>query len=188
MTRKLTLLVIFTLTTLLLNCGSLPRTVVLEASDKPQEYKLDACAVSIVVPSGWRFESEASVPPVFHAVKGKIDIVIDVLTDKEVDQVKDKMIAKIKQTVGKPIVGGRVAKRTNPNKIEITTIYTMSEDKKDSADIDVIACPSGAGSLVLYTYSPIATYAKDRAEVEAIANSVKSLIELPPAKVPAKKK
>lgn len=186
MTRKITLLSIVASLALLANCGSLPRAVVLEATDKAQDYKMDACAISIVVPAGWRFESEAAIPPVFHAVKDKIDIVVDVLTDKEPEQVKDKMMARIQETVGKPIKGGRIAKRTNPNKVEITTIYTMSEDGKDSADIDVVACPSGAGSLVLYTYSPVASYKTDRAAVEAVANSVKSTIEIP-TKTPKKK-
>jgi hypothetical protein len=179
MTKKITLLSIVTALALLVNCGSLPRVVVLEAADKDQTYKLDACAITINVPAGWKFESEPSVPPVFHAVKDKIDIVIDILTDKEPEEVKTKMMANIKAKFGKEIKGGRMEKRTNPNKVEVTTIYTMSADNKDSADIDVIACPSGAGSLVLYTYSPVASYKTDRAAVVAITNSAKSTIELP---------
>lgn len=187
MNKIISLLSLLTIAALV-NCGSaIPRTTVLEVSDKTQTHKLDACAITIDVPAGWKLEAEASVPPILHAVKDKIDIVVDVLTDKTPEEVKTKMMDKIKDTVGKPIKGGRMEKRTNPNKIEITTIYTMSEDGKDSADIDVISCPSGAGSLVLYTYSPVATYKTDRAAVVEIANSVKSTIEIP-TKVPAKKK
>lgn len=187
MNRTLSLLSLILIATLI-NCGSaIPRTTVLEASDKTQTHKLEACAITIDIPAGWKLEAEASVPPVLHAVKDKIDIVVDVLTDKTPEEVKNKMIDRIKETVGKPIKGGRMEKRTNPNKIEITTIYTMSEDGKDSADIDVISCPSGTGSLVLYTYSPVATYKTDRAAVVEIANSVKSTIEVP-SKTPTKKK
>ncbi|MCB1143370.1 MAG: hypothetical protein H7A24_11055 [Leptospiraceae bacterium] len=186
MIKKLSLLSILT-TFLVVNCGvAIPRTTVLEPKDSAQEHQLDACGIKITIPAKWKLEAEPSVPPVLHAVKDKIDIVIDVITEKDVEKVSTKMIEKIKTTLNKEIVGGRVAKNTTPNKIEVTTIYTMSADKKDSADVDVILCPSGAGSLVLYTYSPIATYNTDRAAVLAITNSAKSTKE--EAAAPAKKK
>jgi hypothetical protein len=191
MSKKLFSISILTTLFFLINCGgaapiAIPRNVVKEAKAEPQEHALDACAIKITIPAGWTLEAEAGVPPILHAVKDKIDIVVDVVTEKEVEKISTQMIERIKKTLNKEIVGGRVAKSTTPNKIEVTTIYTMSSDKKDSADVDVVACPSGAGSLVLYTYSPIATYNADRAAVLAITNSVKSTA--PEAPAPAKKK
>ncbi|MDX1957630.1 MAG: hypothetical protein SFU98_03605 [Leptospiraceae bacterium] len=153
------------------NCGSIPRMVLLEAKDTAQPYELAVCGLQITVPAGWAIEKDATSINDVYVTKDKIDIHVDYMaTEKDATKIGADLEKKIEKDLKTDMKVNRVAKK-KVNGIEAATIYGMAPGNV-SIDIDTFNCPI-AGSVAFYVVSPANTWKRDRGYVEELLRSVK---------------
>lgn len=162
----LSILFLFGLT----SCGG--RQVLLPAMDKSQTYRFDKCGIQVTIPGTWRLEMDMELD--YHVVKEPVDVIVDVISETNVEEIWDDIKDEIERKAETSLKGGRVEPK-KINSLKAVTIYHMSQDGALSVDVDGITCPSGTGSMIFYTYSPVKSYARDRAAVKEIFNSAKPL-------------
>ena len=179
MNKNISFLLLSLITALFSSCGSLPRIDApgLDGSSaKP--YEIPGCQLQLTVPAGWKGELEGTT---LHIIKDKIDIIVDVTTEKDLPAIQNKVVDKMKDLLKRDDLKSNPARtRKSAGGVDIQILPAWAG--QDSVDVDAVLCPSGQGAVLFYSLSPLSTYRTDRPQVIAFVDSAKSLGSLAPAK------
>lgn len=163
------------------NCGSLPSIRIpvpgLDGS-AAQAYEVPGCQLQLTVPAGWKGEMEGTT---LHIIKDKIDIIVDVTSEKDIKAIQDKVLEEMKELLNnKNLKSAAPRSRKSSGGVEIQVLPAYAG--ADSIDADAILCPSGKAAVILYSLSPLSTYKTDRPQVMAFTDTAKSMGSVVPAK------
>ncbi|NBU96760.1 MAG: hypothetical protein EBS19_00880 [Spirochaetia bacterium] len=179
MNKNISILLFPFLTALISSCGSLPRIDApgLDGSSaKP--YEIPGCQLQLTVPAGWKGELEGTT---LHIIKDKIDIIVDVTTEKDLPAIQTKVVDKMKELLKRDDLKSNPARtRKSAGGVDIQILPAWAG--QDSVDVDAVLCPSGRGAVLFYSLSPLSSYKTDRPQVIAFVDSAKSLGSIEPAK------
>jgi hypothetical protein len=169
------LFLILTLVALAIGCGSIPRPVVLAASEKDQNFTLDGCGLNITIPAGWQVEKAISLTSELYVTKDKVDILVDVmLSESNAEKIWPKLEKEAeKRSAGYNMKLSKPMEKKKINGIDAVTFYGTAKGGSESIDVDAFNCPTGTSSVGFYVYSPVSTYKTDRAAVLKLVNSIK---------------
>ncbi len=167
------------LTAFLSSCGSLPRIPApgLDGSSA-KAYSIPGCQLEVTVPAGWKGELDGTT---LHIIKDKIDIIVDVTSEKDISAIQDKVIETMKELLKRDdLKKFNTRTRKSAGGVDIQILPAMAGS--ESIDVDAVLCPSGQGAVLFYSLSPISSYKTDRPQVIAFVDSAKSLGSIAPAK------
>jgi hypothetical protein len=173
------------------SCGGLPRRTILDVSDKPQTYALDACGLQVTIPPGWAVQAPSDPTRIgeLYVVKDKVEILLDIMvTEPQAEKIWPKLEVKAEKERNEKHLQLNRTEKKKINGIEAVTFYGTAG--ANSIDVDAFNCPSGTSSVAFYVFSPNASYKSDRAAVLQLVNSVKLADGVTPSKsvTPTKKK
>jgi hypothetical protein len=147
------------------------------SSAKP--YAIPGCQLQVTVPHGWKGELDNGFT--LHIIRDKIDIIVDITTKTDIKEIQLDVIDNLKMFLKVSELKGsypRARKSDNGVEIQIVPFFGGIE----SMDVDVILCPSGLGSVIFYSLSPLKYQRTARPHVIAFTDTAKSLKPAAPSK------
>ena len=170
MNKKISFLLLSLLTALISSCGSLPRIDApgLDGSSA-KTYEIPGCQLQLTVPAGWKGELAGSA---LHIIKDKIDIIVDLTTEKDIYAIQTKVIEEMKDLLNRnDLKSAPTRTRKSAGGVDIQILPAWAG--ADSVDVDAVLCPSGQGAVLFYSLSPLSTYKTDRPQVIAFVDSAR---------------